>query len=231
MMPKRKRTLLFFIVAILVITSVALGELYYVKSRFHYEAHLDESVITVDGADITLRQFGYYIFEVEEFVQKQALLYDPEDPTHWWHTHFAAGLDSTFVSDYAMKTAISSCVCNEIYYQEAVKSGLELSLNEDRAAISKAKETYDKLNDYQKKVTGLDESIILEFERKEMLAKKYAAYLCINVNFTGYNGEPVKLVNWDGDYYLNEILSLHIVDKKDKLLGKITMGRITVNYE
>ncbi len=77
-----------------------------ILSRFDYEDHLDEAVVSVDDASITLREFGYYIYEVEAFVQNQALLYDPENPKLWWNTHFSAGLDSQFVCDYAKKVAI-----------------------------------------------------------------------------------------------------------------------------
>ena len=71
----------------------------------------------IDDTDITLREFGYYIYEVEEFVQRQALLYDPENPKHWWNTHFSAGMDSQFVCDYAKKVAVNICVSDEIYYR------------------------------------------------------------------------------------------------------------------
>lgn len=230
-MTMKSKKKLLIIVAILVVISVILGELYYLKSRFHYEDHLDETVVTVDGTDITLRQFGYYIFVIEDFVQKQALLYDKEDPTHWWHTHFAAGLDSTFVSDYARKTAIDTCVCNEIYSREAIKLGFELNSVEEQSALEQEKEMYARMDLYQRAITGLDEGMILDYKRKEILATKYATYLAGTTDLSGYSEEPLKLVNWDGEYYLNVILPQHEIIQNDKLLKKITLGRITVNYD
>ena len=100
-----------------------------ILSRFDYEDHLDDVVITVDDTDITLREFGYYIYEIEVFVQKQALLYDPENPKHWWNTHFSAGMDSQFVCDYAKKVAINTCISEEIYYKKALSDmGLRYDL-------------------------------------------------------------------------------------------------------
>jgi hypothetical protein len=76
-----KRAIIIIIIVNLILVVAAIcGK---ILSRFDYEDHLDEPVITVDDTDITLREFGYYIFEVEEFVQRQALLYDPENPKHW----------------------------------------------------------------------------------------------------------------------------------------------------
>ena len=49
-------------------------------AAFVYADHLDEAVLTIDGTDVTLREFGYYIHEMEGFVQRQALIYDPDDP-------------------------------------------------------------------------------------------------------------------------------------------------------
>lgn len=63
-----------------------------ILTRFVYEDHLDDTVITVDGESITLREFGYYIYKVEDFVQNQALLYDRENPKLWWNTHFQQAL-------------------------------------------------------------------------------------------------------------------------------------------
>ena len=56
----------------------------------------------------------------------KALLYDPEDPLHWWNTHFSAGLDSQFISELAMKTAINTYLSHIIYNNEAQRAGMAL---------------------------------------------------------------------------------------------------------
>ncbi len=120
------------IIAIIIANSILIAGAVcgWILSMFDYSKHFDDAVISVDGANISLREFGYYIFEVEAFVQKQALLYDPENPKHWWNTHFSAGMDSQFVCDYAKKVAINSCIADEIYYREAVRNGFTLSGDE-----------------------------------------------------------------------------------------------------
>ena len=83
---------IIIILAISGIIAIIGAQIYKIATAFHYEDHLDEAIISVDGDDLTLREFGYYIYTTEEFVQKQAVLYDSEDPLHWWNTHFSAGL-------------------------------------------------------------------------------------------------------------------------------------------
>ncbi len=202
-----------------------------ILSRFDYADHLDEEVITVDGSGITLREFGYYIYGVEDFVQNQALLYDPENPKHWWNTHFSAGLDSQFVCDYAKKVALNLCTADEIYSQEAAGSGIALSSDEENRAEDEGRKMYAGMSHLQLESTGLDEKTILAMSRKHALASKYSMHLMESVDSIAQSSEPEKLVNWDGSYYLEEVLPKHDVSTNDDLLEKITLGKITVNIQ
>ena len=224
-----KRAIIIIIVVNLILVVAAIcGK---ILSRFDYEDHLDEPVITVDDTDITLREFGYYIFEVEEFVQRQALLYDPENPKHWWNTHFSAGMDSQFVCDYAKKVAVNTCISDEIYYRAAISNGIALTGAEEKIAQGEAKIVYGSMSREVLTRTGLDENIIVNMRIKQALASKYAGLLAESENFGGYSEEPEKLLNWDGAYYQENILPKHIVKNNDKILDKITLGKITVNYQ
>ena len=202
-----------------------------ILSRFVYEDHLDEPLITVDDSEITLREFGYYIYLVEEFVQDQALLYDPENPKHWWNTHFSAGLDSQFVCDYAKKYAVNSCISDEIYYKKALSDGVVLSSEEEKQAIAEAEMILNSMNGYQLAKTGLDKNILINMRIKQTIARKYSNNLAKVLNFTGYADSPEKLMNWDGAYYQENILPGHSVITNDKVLDKIMLGTITVNYQ
>ncbi len=223
-----KRIIITIIIANCILIAAAIcGK---ILSIFKYEDHLDDTVITVDDTDITLREFGYYIYEVEEFVQRQALLYDPENPKHWWNTHFSAGMDSQFVCDYAKKVAVNICVSDEIYYKCAISDGFVLSTYEELQAIDEAKRVFNGLSSEVITKTGLDENLFVNLRIKHVLASKYAESLSESRDFSGYSEETGKLLNWDGAYYEEKILPEHTVDTNDKVLDKITLGRITVNY-
>lgn len=215
----------------IVCSMIAMAFLGTILSIFHYEKHLDEPLITVDDTEITLREFGYYIYEIEAFVQNQALLYDPENPKHWWNTHFSAGMDSQFVCDLAKKVAINTCILEEIYSKKAASEGITLDILEDKQALDEAIAIYNSMNSEQLKRTGLDETIIIEMRKKHALALKYSDHLANSLSFTGYSEEPEKLLGWDGAYFLGEILPEHKIEMNDKVLDKITLGKITVNYE
>lgn len=223
-----KRIIIIILIANIILISVAIcGK---ILSRFKYEKHFDDVVITVDDTNITLREFGYYIYEVEEFVQRQALLYDPENPKHWWNTHFSAGMDSQFVCDYAKKVAVNVCVSDEIYYKCAITNGIALSDHEEQQAIYEAKNVFYGMTPEVVTKTGLNEDIFVNLRIKHVLASKYVEYLSESQDFLGYSEDIEKLLNWDGAYYQENIYPEHIVETNDKILSKITLGKITVNY-
>jgi len=224
----KKAIVIIIIVAVII---VALGQIYTILTTFHYEDHLDDTVITIDSTEITLREFGYYIYDIEAYVQEQALQYDSENPSHWWNTHFAAGLDSTYICDYAKETAINSCVCDEIYYQLAIQNGLSLDETEKSYAADEANQTYEQMNDYQLGVTGLNADIILEYRLKQALATKYAQTLLETVDFSSYEDDPNTLLSGNGDYFQDVILPDHTVTENSKILDNLYFGKITVNYE
>lgn len=230
-MKKVNTKLIIIIIAAVIVLSFVISWIYKKVTTFSYEKHLDDVVITVDDTSVTLREFGCYIYDVEGFIQQQALAYDSESPSLWWNTHFAAGYDSAFISDYAKRTALDMCACYEIYYAEALSAGMSLDSSEEAKAKADADQMYLEMNEYQRQVTGLSCDCILEVKKKQALASKYMGYLMENTDFSGYTDDPQTLLNWDGDYYKTFIYSKHSIKQNDSLLQNITLGTITVNYE
>lgn len=229
-MNVKKTVLTIVVVVILIIVPAALMVVHHKKNVFRYEDNLDETVVSIDDTAVSLREFGYYIYEVEAFVQDQAVIYDPENPKKWWNTHFSAGLDSTFICDYAKKVAVNTLICDEIYYREATGGGMSLDAEAQERVLKEAGEMYGKMNAYQREVTGLDENVIISIREKHALASQYAEYLANTADFSRYDGDPHDLLNWDGQYYQELILPSHTVTENEKLLDNISMGTITVNY-
>ena len=220
---------IIIILAISGIIAIIGAQIYKIATAFHYEDHLDEAIISVDGDDLTLREFGYYIYTTEEFVQKQAVLYDSEDPLHWWNTHFSAGLDSQFVSELAMKTAVNTCLSHMIYYNEAHTEGITLNSSEEETSRIEASEIYQKMSATNLEITGLDEELINSVIYRRNLAAKYAKKLAQSTDFSGFEAEPGTLLSGDGDYFQSVILPRHKVVINKKLMKKLKIGRITVN--
>ena len=219
------------IAAVVIVIGFLTAVILFVKklNRFEYKDHLDENVITIDEKNITLREFGYYVFQIEGYTQEQAIIYNPDNPGEWWNTHFSSGADSQFVCDYAKKVAVNLCIADEIFYEEALRQGLELNENGEEKVKSDTWEMINRMDSKQMSLTGLDETIIAEMTRKQLLSATYAEFLANTVDFSEYDEDPYKLINWDGEYYQKEILPNHSVQINDELMDKIIFGKITVN--
>ena len=49
------------------------------NKEFVYNKHLDETVISIDDENITLKEFSYYVYIVEKQVNDMAIKYNPDD--------------------------------------------------------------------------------------------------------------------------------------------------------
>jgi len=77
----------------------------------YYES-LDMVVATVEGEDITLRDFAVYVAHQEAQVQEQAIIYDPEDTRKYWNVH----TDGTYISHAARNEAMSMAIHDTLFY-------------------------------------------------------------------------------------------------------------------
>lgn len=196
--------------------------------KFRYEDHLSDIIMKVDDREVSVQELGYYIYTVEQFVDQQARLYNPEDPGQYWNTHFSAGLQSKFISDMAEDTVYSTCICDFIYESMALEEGYSLSAEEIKDAGQKAEEMFQKLTEQQRQKTGLTPEIIQKTEERKLLVSKYADDYIDTVDFTGYSGRPEELISAGGDYYEAEILPGHTIWYNTKLKEKIEIGKITL---
>lgn len=200
------------------------------KNKFVYENHLDDVVITVNDRGLTLRQLSYYVYDVETQIDKQARIYNPEDPLDYWNTYFNSGVEGGYISEMALDIVLESCVCDMIYEDMAKSNGYELTEAEKKEAENQAEIMYAKLSEAQRQKTGLTKELIAEAMEREALVVKFATDYFENVDFTGYSGYREELVSYAGDYYKNEILPQHEVDYNREVTEELSVGRITTNY-
>jgi hypothetical protein len=222
----------FILILIVVMAAALAGTLIYKKvTTFNYKDHLDEVIISVDNSDLTLREFGYYIYMIEDTVQDQAHLYDAQNPLRWWNTHFSAGPDSQYVSEYARKSAVNTCLSHEIYYKEALAEGIDLTPEEKEAAEKAASDLCAGMTEIQLERTGLTEDIIYNLRYKQELAAKYARSLAERVDFTVYEDGPEVELSGNGDFFQDVVLPRHQVSINNDLVDNVNMGRMTVNLD
>lgn len=212
-----------------ILTACFLGVWYRQTHKFRYEDHLTDIVMKVDEKEISLRELGYYIYTVEKFVDRQARLYNPEDPYQYWNTHFSAGLDSAFMSDMAEDKVYSTCICDYIYESMALEAGYELTKEEEKEAEQKAEELLQEMKPEQKAKTGLTPEIVQEIEKRKKLVSRYAEDYIETIDFTGYSGRPEELISAGGDYFEQEILPQYTIWYNNRLKSEIKIGTVTLD--
>lgn len=200
------------------------------KNKFVYEECLDDIVVTVDGRDISLRELGYYVYYVETKIDKQARLYNPEDPLDYWNTYFNSGLEGGYISEMARDAVLGSCVCDLIYEEMAKENGYELTQEEKKNAEALAEVFYNSMTEEQRVTTGLTPEIVTEVEMRRQLVVKFAKEYFEEIDFSGYEGYREELVSYAGDYYQKEILPAHEVKYEDKIVPELQIGRVTTGY-
>lgn len=230
----KKRELNSVCILLLVIGAVLiyciLGSLYMHRNKFVYEENLDETVLTVDDRQVTLREFGYYIYEVEQFVNEQAIAYDASHPLEYWNKHFRVGRIGAFVSVLARDEAYSLCICDMIYEDMAARQGYSLSKEEQDEAAAEADKMYRKMSDWQLSKTGLTREIMEQIKCRKKLIAKFAKDYVRSIDFTGYEGYREELISAGGKYYEKQILPQHKVKYNENIKNGLKFGRITVNH-
>ena len=222
--------ILFLVIGVVLIYCI-LGSLYIHRNKFVYEENLDETVLTVDDRQMTLREFGFYIYEVEQFVNEQAIAYDASYPLEYWNKHFRVGRIGAFVSVLARDEAYSLCICDMIYEDMALEQGYSLSNKERVEAAAEADKMYRKMSDRQLSKTGLTREIIERVKCRKKLIAKFAKDYVRTIDFTGYEGYREELISAGGEYYEKQILSKHKVKCNETIKKNLKFGRITVNSQ
>ena len=232
MKKKDKKLLLAFLLLFGLLLALAVLSVWGRHRKiFDYGEHLDETVFSVDEVHVTLREFGYYIYEVEDYVNQQAKAYDSANPQSYWNVHFSAGKKSRFLKNMAKDTAVNTCLAEIIYADMAEKDGYELTVEEKDAATEQAAKLLDEMTKAQIEKTGLTQALVQKIELRKALAAKYAEDYVQKVDLQGYEGEPLELISGNGAYFQSEILPKYHVVFVKKLLNQLYFGKITVNME
>lgn len=213
---------------------LSLCVLYFVFARsraFVYEEHLDDIVLSVDDKEITLREFGYYIYLLETDVNKQAIVYDFKNPLDYWNKYFQAGMKSQFITRMAKNKAYDVCICDLIYEEMATQAGYELTQEDTKRALAAADEIYAGMSEQQILTTGLSREIIEEIQCRKYLIAGFAKDYVKTIDFEGYSGYREELISSGGAYYEKNILPGHKVEINNLIKEALRFGHITVNQK
>ena len=225
-MEKRRKSVgkRWIITIILCVLVVALGFFTRWKNRqldpIDYKASLEKTAAEVNGTFLTLRDMAFYVTYEEAEVAKQAIEYDEDDPKHYWNTR----LNGTYVRVAARNAAIQMAIHDELFYQMAMKEGIELTDEEEKSYRMTEQDFWGDMVDAEKDVRlGVTEKDIAETMHKIALAQKYQNQIAAenNSDFDGYGAgaEPYEQILKEHKYKLNE-----------KLWDRVDFGNIILNH-
>ncbi|MSS64442.1 peptidylprolyl isomerase [Velocimicrobium porci] len=133
---------------------------------------LKETVVTIDGKAILMKEMMYYIYQSEQ----QGNYYDSlfasfEDANEsFWDTEFEEGKSNR---EALKEETMSGCILYEIFQNKAKAEGYVLTEDEKESAVSDAKELYASLTEKQKSIMGLSVKDITKIQKKVLLGNKY----------------------------------------------------------
>ncbi len=106
-MRKIRKHITTIILAVLaVIAGVYAYNYHDMKQNIVYNEHLEDVAVTVNGKELTLRDMAFYVAYEEMNVEKQALVYDSDNPNKYWNIH----TNGEFVRVAARKAAMSMAI-------------------------------------------------------------------------------------------------------------------------
>lgn len=229
-LKKKKTEIVAVIICLVVLIILFVFLVMFNKSKdFIYNKHLDETVISIDDVNITLKDFSYYIYIVEKQINDMALKYNPDNLNDFWNTHFSNSLDSVFTRDYAKQLAKDLCEYDYIMEKETYVHDIYITDSEQQSLRLDAKDTYSDLSEKARDNTHLSEDDIYNILCRRKLVEKYVMRAASQIKTDGFEGDSAALLDYDGDYYKERIKTKYNITENDKLLDKITMGRVTVN--
>lgn len=184
-----------------------------------YADSLDEVALTVDGVELDLREMAVYVAYQEKQVQQDALVYNSEKPLAYWNAY----TNQHFVRSVAENAIKDMAVHDEIFYQMAVKEGIELDEAEQAYLENEIMDFFMDLSDEQFARLGVEKEDIERAMGKIALANKYQSILSQieGVEYTEYD--------YTGAAYESLIVE-HTVKENEDVWERISVGGITVNY-
>lgn len=195
--------------------------------EFSFEKKISSPVITVNDNIVTLKDFSYYIVQVESKGDEMAKVYDENHPTAYWNLYMNDTSSSGYVTDLARRAAIDFCVRDNIYALEAEKAGMELTKEELDDIKYDAEQFYYKVSIKGRENTHIDVLSIEKSMRVEQLAYKYITYLAEN-DEDGVLQSVVLKYDVGGMYY-EALKNDYSIKIDNNILNDVRFGFVTIN--
>ena len=183
-----------------------------------YREHLSETVATLEGEALTLKDLAFYVGYQEQKVDFQAQLYDPKHPKNWWNTH----TNGEFLRVTARTDAVDMLLHDTYFFRRAEEAGLSLTPEETALAESAAYDFWTDLSDKGKEALGITAEDVETTCERIALAQKAQLSLCGETGLD-YEAYDVGGKGWE------DIKAGLKITTEDTLLSRLAFGTITIN--
>ena len=183
-----------------------------------YSQHLEETVLTVDGRELTLGDLAVYIEYEEQLVQQQADVYDHDNPQAYWNVYLNNG---GFLKLLAKDSVMDMAVHDEIFYQMAREEGVTLD-EEEQEALAMTQEDFwlDLTEEGQQQLGVSRQQLDAQLEKKALAEKYQNIYAAMqSSDYDGYN---------TGERPYEKLLEQHSYQIDENLWERIVFGNITL---
>lgn len=191
------------------------------REEIVYPESLDKVVATVQGQDITLRDFAVYVAHQEAAVEDQALAYDIDDPRKYWHVR----TDMGFVNQVARREAMSMAIHDELFYQLYQELNMKFSEEEQAILNNQVEDFWTDLVDEEKDVRlGITKEDVYHTMYKIACAQK------AQMVYAGIQAVDYEDMDYAAEEFL-DFLSDYEYEVNDNVLNRLDFGDITLVYE
>ena len=191
------------------------------RAEIIYPQSLDMIVASVEGVDITLRDFAVYVAHQEHAVQDQALAYDEDDTRRYWNVR----TDMGFVNQVARNEAMSMAIHDTLFYHLYQDLNIELS-EEEQAYLQ------NDVEDFWMDLVDEERDIKLGISKEDVYNTMYRIACSQKAQFVyaGINGVAYEDFNYAEEEFL-DFLEDYEYDVKDNVLNRLDFGDITLEHE
>lgn len=212
----RFTSVLLMIVLVIAVISVSTGRK---RDYLTYSNATDEVAAVVDGNELTLKDMAFYVVYEEQLVERDAFIYDPENTGRYWNLH----TNGVYVRIEAKATAMDMAIHDAIFYEMAMKEGVELNQEEEQYLSNTQSDFWSDLKEGIIEQLGVSEEVLNESMRKIALAEKYQSLLAV------MNEVEYEEYSFSGEAY-EKLLLEHEYEVKEDVWERVHFGSITVAH-
>lgn len=208
------------VLVFLVMVFISLKE-YSSRQDLVYKDSLELTAAEVNGTTLTLADVAFYVYYEESEIDKQAVIYDSEDPNAYWNMY----TDGQFIKISARNAAIQMAIHDEIFYQMAMEEDVALSEEEWEALANYQADVWtDMTEDEKEKRLGVTQEEINQTLEKMAYAQKYQTVYALLSN------QDYEDYDYGTDAY-EELLEQQEYEINNNVWERITFGKVTLDYE